>query len=440
MVDHPNDQNHEELGFLQEFVEIVREDAPPEEWCQASRRQLQDSLETPKEESWIMKLMSHKRQGKLRWALALPIAALIILAVIFGIPGLRGNNSNAAFARVARQLRTARTLAYTVTTRMPGMPEMKMDTVFKEPGLMRMSMGTMVVSIGDYNKNKMVTINSMTREFTEIDLKNVPQGASQRLSDQIKWLRNIPMQVSEDLGTKDSGGRTVHGYRIAREYMNGVAWLDAHSGALDSIEMDISKTMPGAQAIMSDFKFDVPYDDSLFSMAMPSGFHRSRMDMDDSKPDEKSLIDSLRIMASMYGEGSFPPSLNPVDLNKAALNNSFLKGFQAAKAAAQKRQHAKTASPKQQPDKQMTRDEEKKKAMEDTITMTKGLMFQMQMKPENDWHYAGQGIKFGDASQPVCWWKPTGSKTYKVILGDLSIIDVDLGQTPTGNKITLPKK
>ena len=34
-------------------------------------------------------------------------------------------------------------------------------------------------------------------------------------------------------------------------------------------------------------------------------------------------------------------------------------------------------------------------------------------------------MKLGQADVPICWWKPEGSQTYRVIFGDLSQRDLD---------------
>ena len=69
------------------------------------------------------------------------------------------------------------------------------------------------------------------------------------------------------------------------------------------------------------------------------------------------------------------------------------------------------------------------KTIQKSLTMTRGLTFVMQMKPENDWHYAGKGVKLGEVT-PICWWKPEGSYTYRVIYGDLTWGDVEPSQLP----------
>ena len=62
--------------------------------------------------------------------------------------------------------------------------------------------------------------------------------------------------------------------------------------------------------------------------------------------------------------------------------------------------------------------------VENGMKMIRGWIFFRLLKPENDWHYVGNGVKLGDAESPVCWYRPDGSETYRVIYGDLSIKDV----------------
>ena len=62
--------------------------------------------------------------------------------------------------------------------------------------------------------------------------------------------------------------------------------------------------------------------------------------------------------------------------------------------------------------------------------MGPGFIFVQLLKPENDWHYVGKNVKLGDSESPVCWYRPKGSETYRVIYGDLSVKDVAAGDLP----------
>jgi hypothetical protein len=42
----------------------------------------------------------------------------------------------------------------------------------------------------------------------------------------------------------------------------------------------------------------------------------------------------------------------------------------------------------------------------------------------------GEDVKLGEASKAVCWWKPAGSKTYRVVYGDLGTRDIEPQNLP----------
>jgi hypothetical protein len=49
---------------------------------------------------------------------------------------------------------------------------------------------------------------------------------------------------------------------------------------------------------------------------------------------------------------------------------------------------------------------------------------------ERSWKYLGKGVKLGDKDRIVCWYRPKGSRAYRVIYGDLSVKDVAPGDLP----------
>ncbi|MHC4557988.1 MAG: hypothetical protein ACYS80_11870, partial [Planctomycetota bacterium] len=55
------------------------------------------------------------------------------------------------------------------------------------------------------------------------------------------------------------------------------------------------------------------------------------------------------------------------------------------------------------------------------MTLGKGMLFHMSLK---DRHYAGSGVKVGEADKAIFWYLPEGADTYRVIYGDLSVKDV----------------
>lgn len=108
------------------------------------------------------------------------------------------------------------------------------------------------------------------------------------------------------------------------------------------------------------------------------------------------MVNYLRFLSSYHNEKLFPPSIN----NPAELLQ-HMKEFDKTK-----------------------KEPEAKEQKEIQKVVQSGMQFVMLMKQENDWHYAGKGVKLGSADRPIFWWKPDGTKNYRVIYGDLKIKNI----------------
>ncbi len=321
-------------------------------------------------------------------------AAVIIIAVLISINQFGGSidGASVAFANVAQQLRNARTLTYTVVTQV-GDRTMRMEVAFKEPGHMRYSGERGIVSIMDQTQNIGLLIDPLKKEFTEIELSNLPPDQSQ--VNLIEELRTLPERADEVLGEREMDGRVVQGFRVSEKGVDRIVWIDAKTGDLVRMEVELVNA-PGAYVVMTDVKFDVDLDDSLFSLTPPEGYTSQRIQLDMSEFTEQDLIKLMRFWATDTKDSLFPPSLNPIEL---------------AKAGRQMQKNGKSLENR----------EPEQEGMQRSWEITRGLMFVMQMNPENDWHYAGKGVKLGDGDTPIFWYRPEGSEAYRVIYGDLSV-------------------
>ena len=121
-------------------------------------------------------------------------AAVIIMAVLIGLhySGDSVNITSVAYAEVVERLHNARTLTYTVETTTPveGMPSMRMEIAFKEPGYMRMTAPGGYVSVMDYVHGKGISIIPPRKQFVEIEMSNLPNDPAQLLN-QIFLLKKI---------------------------------------------------------------------------------------------------------------------------------------------------------------------------------------------------------------------------------------------------------
>jgi outer membrane lipoprotein-sorting protein len=396
----------------------------------ASEKSLPD--QSNRREGSIMRWIHRGLAGRAGWAVGLAVLA-VILAIMAGVnPWNRG--SSRAYAMAVEQLRTARTMTYKMTTatKVDGaMPAMTIEMAYKEPGHLRQTMNMMGAKAGvtvfDLTLKRAITLMPPTKEYMEMDLSELPSDMSQ--INVMEEMRKLPDQADEELGERELDGRIARGFRVIRDGIDQKVWVDPETEYLVRVEGEFVN-MRGMHVVMADFQFDVELDDALFSLTPPEGYKPLNLKVDVSAFTEEDLLKYLRWWGERHRDGLFPPSLNPVELAKY--------GSQLGKEG----KFLETEKVKG-----MTKEEGRRMAMEQSMQLTRGAMFAMQMKPENDFHYAGDGVRLGDAEMPICWWKPSTqeaseeSKTfrtwtpgdpdaYRVIYGDLSIRDVNASQLP----------
>jgi outer membrane lipoprotein-sorting protein len=327
-------------------------------------------------------------------------AAVIIIAVLIGLNFFSDSVSitSTAYAEIVERLHNARTLTYVVETTTPieGMPSMRMEIAFKEPGYMRMSAPGGFVSIVDSIQGKCITILPPRKQFIEIDMSNLQKDPAQQNIDLIERLRSLPERADEELGTREMDGRVLQGYRITEEGLINTVWIDIQTRDLVLVEMEFLNA-PGMSGIISDFQFDVELDDSLFNLTPPDGYTRMEIQVDTEEVSEQDMIEFLRLWTTWTKDGRFPPTLDPTKLAKAGMEREV--EIDMGETSEQERfQHE--------------------------LKMTRGMMFLLKLPAGSNWRYAGEDVKFGDAGTPIFWYRPEGSETYRVIYGDLNVKDV----------------
>jgi outer membrane lipoprotein-sorting protein len=343
----------------------------------------------------LWRTIMNTKTRKFALAAAIIIAAIIGLHYIVGPVGVTGT----VYAEVVERLQKARTLIYTVTTTTPveGMPQMKMEIAFKEPGYVRMTSSGGYISVADWTQGKGLSIIPPRKQFIEMDMANLPDDTAHRQFDAIERLRTLPERADEVLGEREIDGRTVQGFRVNEEGAINTVWIDPKTRELVVVETEFANA-PGMGGTMTDFRFNIDLDDSLFSLTPPDGYTRVEVQVDVSEIEENDLIEFLRLWSMWTKNGIFPPTLNPVELAKVGMEMEKNGEFGQGRTSEQERdQH--------------------------TIQLTRGMMFMMKLPAESNWRYAGKGVKFDGARTPIFWYQPAGSATYRVIYSDLSIED-----------------
>jgi len=327
-------------------------------------------------------------------------AAAIIIALLIGLHyfGDSVNITSTAYAEIVEKLHNARTMTYTSN----GTTEI--EIAFKKPGYMRTTMPGDYVTVIDWTQGKGISTLPTRNQFIEMEMSNLPNDPAQQQFNVIEKLRTLPERADEELGTREIDGRVLQGFRVTEEDVINTVWIDPQTHDLVRVETEFINA-PGMNVTMTDFQFDIDLDDSLFRLTPPDGYTRVEAQADVSGVTEQDLIEYLRAWSSWTKDKTFPPTLNPMELQKVSMEME------------QRGEFGKVE----------TTDQQRKR---DAMTMYRGIMFLTQLPAESNWRYAGEDIKFGDAGTPIFWYRPEGSETYRVIYGDLSVKDVAAENLP----------
>ncbi len=414
MSQNKHDRNQEDLGFLRDMIEAVKADAPEESDYTAARRNLLQKLKTDKKENLIMSTIRKAVHAKARWATATGIAILLIAVVVTFNPFGRGPSQ--AYAAVVEQLRNALTVSFSAVWYFDeNESPTHIEMAFREPGIQRIAMdynGANMVQVLDTKQDKGIILMPETKTYFEMDLASMPSVEQHRLQ-LIKFvskeIKTLPKKADEILGEQVVDGREVQGFRVG----NQTIWIDVETEEL----VFVDKELGGTRMVMTNFRIDpADLDDSMFSTTPPEDYTpiaSKAVAYDVSDPEEKDLIEYLHAIVKMKKDQRFPATVNPMELLTLEKEGMLVED--------------EPASP----------EEEQKEIQAFTQVCQKTVMFVMKMKPENDWHYAGKGVEYGDSQTPIAWWKPEGSETYRVIWGDLSATNVaaeDIHQVSENNK------
>ncbi|MBN2129403.1 MAG: zf-HC2 domain-containing protein [Sedimentisphaerales bacterium] len=335
----------------------------------------------------------------------LAVAAVVLVALALGFHTFLGGGAGAAFAQVVEQLQNAQTLVYSLVTvtGQEEMPTVRTDIAFKEPGWLRTSTAdgyVTVIEATDAGVTGISIVPPMKQylefEFSFADMADNPETGPYV---SVEKLRALPAQADEMLGRKEIDGRTLEGFRVTEDDATTTVWIDPKTGELARAEMTFASAA-GMNMIMTDFQFDVPLDDSLFTMTPPAGYARMNLELqaDMAEVGEQDLIAFLRMWSSWTTERAFPPTLIGTELGKVAM---------------QMRQEGKFTGS----------DPSGYDVGQQAQIMYRGMVF-MGKLTGGSWRYAGQNVAFGDATTPIFWYQPEGSATWRVIYADLSVLDV----------------
>jgi hypothetical protein len=330
----------------------------------------------------------------------LAAAVVIVIAVVVGVSHFFGGT--VTFAEVIEPILNAKTAVLDVII---GNEE---DNV---PVIHDMVMGSRIrrtlsnmpenVSIIDLEKGKILVLTAPTKEAVYVDLKGLPSVPNymDRLRNVIRKLQDSPDFSFEELGERDIGGQKLIGFRAANPLLDVTIWADPRN----ILPVRIEQIEGQMKVICKNLHFDAPMDESLFSMDVPEGYKLQQTQIDLMGSTEQDFIEGLRVRAEVFGDGTFPEGVAVEDY----LKDAPVIGKKMGELGLSEKEQGELG-----------------------MKLAKHLLFIRFFKGEGEWHYAGKGVKLGDAETAIFWYQPKDSQTYRVIYGDLSVKDVALENLP----------
>jgi hypothetical protein len=328
----------------------------------------------------------------------LAAAAAIIIAILAGIHHFGGpiDGASIAWADVVKPLLTAQTVVYDIIVGEEGKDPVITDMVKGSRIRRTLSSVPEAASVIDLETMKVLALDPGKKEAVVIDLK----GLRKRLDNYLDNLRNLISELqdrpgfeAENLGEKQIEGRTAAGFYFKHPKAELTIWADSET----ALPLRIEGREGQMPIVCKNFQFNVELDDTLFSMEVPDGYTVNQSELDVQSATEEDFIEGLRIWAEFFGDGYFPASVAVEEyIRQVPYIGERLKGLEVSLEGQTKV----------------------------GLKLNRSLLFIRFFKGEGKWHYAGNGVKLGDAETPIFWYRPKDSQTWRVIYGDLSVEDV----------------
>ncbi len=319
-------------------------------------------------------------------------AAVIIIAVLIG---LNPFESNVTFADIIEPILNAKTVVFDMVL---GTDDTGMVTHEIVVGSrMRRTMSNMpnMTMIIDMDNARLLALDTDAKTAVYADMAG---KLGDRHRSYIKFVRQIIRQLQdgqvEELGEQVIDGQKAIGFVGRGQNEEVTIWADPQTALPIRIEAQIGQEF---SFTMKNFEFNAAVDESLVSMDIPDGYALQETDLELGNSTEEDFVESLRIWAEIIGDGTFPEAIGT--------------------------QNAMTQMPVLiQKVTAMQVSEEK--GTEIGMSFAKGMLFHQILESQGQWQYAGAGVKLGDAATAIFWYQPSGSDTYRVIYGDLTVKDV----------------
>jgi len=384
----------------------------------------------------------------------LAAAAVIIIAVLAGLPFIGGKKAGIALADVLEKINQTRAYMYTMKMTitgklMPTAQEHTITTVVSDDHGMKSYWENTDPNTGKTTtyqeiyilpeKKMAITIMPETKQYMRMPFGDELLA---RMKKQNNDPREMIMQIMKCEYTRlDKAvidGVEVQGFRttdpVFISAIGGDAtsieltlWVDVENWLPFRSEMDInSGEQMQVTSATYDYRWDVPVNASDFDPVIPEDFKPFSIDgMKMPGMSEADAVEGLRLFAEMTGR--YPKKMNMIELAQeiAALNkdNQYMKDL-SEKLKEEKEEMSRTTEMSEDE----IRDTLMKKAVEMMMPLQSiGYFYMMLVADKKEPVYYGESVGPDNADMVLLKWKVSDDQ-YRVIFGDLTAEDLTAEQ------------
>ncbi len=328
-------------------------------------------------------------------------AAMTIGASAFYFGVARHVAADTELVEAVQKLERAHTLSFRMTITLEGKKEpVVMRQFYKTPGLVRSEIEgpNPVVTIVDNSVQQGITIVPAQEAAMLIEMPKQTVFSRKDVTNSIiDDFRRLASKRGEPVGKRLFGQTSASGFRVKENEGTYVIWVDPEKKAPIVIELDSKLGNVAMHSSFSDFEIDPKLDDAMFRLEPPAGYKVIKTD-GSIKTSPEDLVARILSQYTTANGGKFPERIDdPEALGKGLGAKSENGGLNP----------------------------------EQIQNVTAIALFVHYCKEnQNRFGYQPDGVKLGDASKIVFWYKPEGKEIYRAVFGDLHIGDVTADQLP----------
>ncbi|MBN1553506.1 MAG: hypothetical protein JXA11_02080 [Phycisphaerae bacterium] len=359
-------------------------------------------------------LIAHKRIS-LTAAVLLIAAGVIVAFHVFPIGENLPSFTSVSFAEVQKQVRNLETMSCIMNMTMQTPPDktqsVTMKIFMKEQGLLRQEfVKSSVPGFGGYytvinmHTGKIVSIVPAQKMAIVMDHGEFsPELMQEKKNNPWSNVREMIEGNATSLGEKTIDGNIVQGFDVTQDGQRMQIWVNDKAAP-----MEVCMEIPGinAKMTMSDFRFNEPMKDSLFSQDIPKDYKIQNMDVSLKNLSEKDLLEGLRMIAEC-NDNKFPEGIFSMSDYLATIQKVTKKKLQELKN-----------EPK------LTSKQIFTTIQSFSKTITRMLMFARTQQKAGQFEYFGGGVKLGDAKKVIVLYRSADSPNLRMIFGDLMVKEV----------------